>query len=166
VPVHGTPAKSFDFSFLQIPPGNEPEVIETDVVIVGSGCGGGVVAKNLAEAGYKVLIVDKSYHWPSDHYPMTEQEGWVHLFHNGGFLFCKSINSFHAQFIMLIRVKPTIALLVSLPVRPGEVVELSTGLLHCRRKALFAKNGQIMVFLSSPPQTIRTVLMRCVIVWG
>lgn len=89
VPVHGTPAKGYEFSFLQIPPGATPEVVEVDVVIVGSGCGGGVVAKNLAEAGYKVMVVDKGYHFEPDHYPMNETEGWVNLFHNGGFLFCK-----------------------------------------------------------------------------
>jgi hypothetical protein len=47
------------------------------------------VAKNLAAAGHRVLVVDKAYHWPAEHYPMAESEGWVHLFHNGGFLFCK-----------------------------------------------------------------------------
>jgi FAD binding domain len=103
VPVHGAPAKGYDFSFLQIPPGDKPEVIETDVVIVGSGCGGGVVAKNLAEAGYKVIVVDKSYHWSSDHFPMKEQDGWVHLFHNGGFLFCKFADRIYPMFNMLIR---------------------------------------------------------------
>lgn len=89
VPIHGEPQKGYDFSFIQIPPGTEGEILETDVVIVGSGCGGAVVAKNLAEAGHRVIVVDKSYHWPTDHLPMTETEGWVQLFHNGGFLFCR-----------------------------------------------------------------------------
>lgn len=89
VPVHGTPMKSFDFSFIEIPPGPKPEVIEIDVVIVGSGCGGGVVAKKMAEAGYSVIVVDKSYHWPAEHLPMTQAEGFPHLFLNGGFLFCR-----------------------------------------------------------------------------
>ncbi|KAF2665538.1 long-chain fatty alcohol dehydrogenase [Microthyrium microscopicum] len=89
VPVHGTPAKGFEFSFIELPPGSQPEIIETDVVVVGSGCGGGVVAKNLAEAGHKVLVVDKAYHFSAEHFPMVESEGWVHLFHNGGFLFSK-----------------------------------------------------------------------------
>jgi len=89
VPVHGTPAQGFDFSFLQIPPGDDkiPEMIETDVVIVGSGCGGGVVAKELSSQGYKVIVVDKSLHWPAEHLPMREEDGWNHMFHNGGFLF-------------------------------------------------------------------------------
>ena len=89
VPVHGTPVRGFDFQFIEIPPGPEAEIIETDVVVVGSGCGGGVVAKNLAEAGYNVIVADKAYHWPSEHLPMVESEGWGQMFHNGGFLFCK-----------------------------------------------------------------------------
>ncbi|USP80136.1 hypothetical protein yc1106_07410 [Curvularia clavata] len=86
VPVGMKPGKGFDYEFIQIPPGNEPEVIETDVLIVGSGCGGGVSAKNLAEAGHRVLIVEKAYHWTPDHYPMAEVDGWHHLFMSGSFL--------------------------------------------------------------------------------
>ena len=86
VPVGMKPGKGFDYEFVQIPPGDEPEVIETDMLIVGSGCGAGVSAKNLAEAGHRVLVVEKSYHWTPDHYPMAEVEGWHHLFINGSFL--------------------------------------------------------------------------------
>lgn len=89
VPVHGKPTPGFDFDFIQIPPGEPAEVLETDVVIVGSGCGGGVVAKKLAEAGHRVIVVDKGYHWPSEHFPMTEAEGWSHLFMGGGALVCE-----------------------------------------------------------------------------
>jgi choline dehydrogenase-like flavoprotein len=84
VPVHGTPADGFPYQFLQFPPGEEPEIIETDVVIIGSGCGGGVAAKNLAEAGHRVIVVEQSYHFPEKHFPMTLKEGPVHLFTNGG----------------------------------------------------------------------------------
>jgi len=83
-PVHGKPGKGFDYSFIQFPPGPEPEVIETDVLIVGSGCGGGVCAKNLAEAGYTVLVVEKAYHFPAAHLPMSEADAGIHLFQNGG----------------------------------------------------------------------------------
>ncbi|KAL1801107.1 hypothetical protein ACET3X_001449 [Alternaria dauci] len=86
VPVGMRPGKGFDYEFIQIPPGDKPEVIETDVVIVGSGCGGGVTAKNLAEAGHGVLIVEKAYHWTPDHFPMSEKDGWHHLFMSGSFL--------------------------------------------------------------------------------
>jgi hypothetical protein len=89
VPVHGKPQPGFDFEFIQIPPGEEPEVLETDVVIVGSGCGSGPMAKKLSEAGYRVTVVEKGYHWPSEHFPMKEEEGWSHLFMGGGALVCK-----------------------------------------------------------------------------
>ena len=86
VPTGMKPGKGYDYEFIQIPPGDSPEVIETDVVIVGSGCGGGVSAKNLAEAGHKVLVVEKAYHWTPDHFPMSEANGWNHLFMNGAFI--------------------------------------------------------------------------------
>ncbi|RMY68819.1 hypothetical protein D0863_06866 [Hortaea werneckii] len=85
-PVHDNPPGTyFPFKFLQIPPSDqkEPEVIEADVVIVGSGCGGAVAAKVLAEAGMRVLVVDKSYYWPPEHLPMSEEEGAQHLFAQG-----------------------------------------------------------------------------------
>ena len=84
MPIHGKPGKGFDYSFIQFPQGDEPEVLETDVVIVGSGCGGGVCAKNLAEAGSRVIVVEKAYHYPPEHLPMSEADAGVHLFMNGG----------------------------------------------------------------------------------
>ncbi|KXT07178.1 hypothetical protein AC578_2418 [Pseudocercospora eumusae] len=82
---HAAPA-GFPFTFLQIPHSSspEPEVIETDVVIVGSGCGGAVAAKYLAEAGLKVIVVDQSYYWSPEHFPMAENQAGSHLFGNGG----------------------------------------------------------------------------------
>ncbi len=84
VPVHGKPGKGIDYQFVQFPPGSDTETIETDVVIVGSGCGGGVCAKNLAEDGHRVLVVEKAYHFPPEHLPMSEADAGVHLFMNGG----------------------------------------------------------------------------------
>ena len=89
VPAHGSPAKDgYPFRFLQFPPTNaaEPETINADVVIVGSGCGGAVAAKTLAEAGLKVLVVDKGYYWSPLRLPMSELEGSAHLFDNGGLM--------------------------------------------------------------------------------
>lgn len=88
VPVHGKPSKGFEYEFIQIPPGDEPEVLETDLVIVGSGCGAGVCAKTLAEDGHRVIVVEKAFHWPAEHLPMSEQEGSVHMFMNGGAILC------------------------------------------------------------------------------
>ncbi|KAJ4376812.1 hypothetical protein N0V86_006930 [Didymella sp. IMI 355093] len=86
VPTGMKPGKGYDYEFIQLPPGDKPEVIRTDVVIVGSGCGGAVCAKNLAEAGHRVLVVEKAYHWTPDHFPMSEADGWNHLFMNGAFI--------------------------------------------------------------------------------
>lgn len=84
VPIHGKPGKGFEYDFIQFPPGDEPEILETDVVIVGSGCGSGVCARNLAEAGLRVIVVEKAYHYPPEHLPMTEADAAVHLYMNGG----------------------------------------------------------------------------------
>ncbi|KAF2753833.1 long-chain fatty alcohol dehydrogenase [Pseudovirgaria hyperparasitica] len=86
VPVHGTPGKGFEYSFIQMPPGDGPEIIETDVVVVGSGCGAGVSAKNVADAGYRVIVAEAGHYWPPEHLPMTEQEGQTNLFMNGGLM--------------------------------------------------------------------------------
>lgn len=87
VPVDlGPPNTTFAYNFLQIPPSStdEPEIVEADVVIVGSGCGGAVAAKALAESGLQVILVDKSYYWKPEHLPMSENDAAVHLFANGG----------------------------------------------------------------------------------
>lgn len=97
VPVNFSPQPAeepYPHQFLQLPPpaaaadggGNDdsPETIETDVVIVGSGVGAGVTAKNLAEAGHRVLVVEKSYHFPETHFPMDGKQGPAHLFASGG----------------------------------------------------------------------------------
>lgn len=61
-----------------------PEIIETDIVIVGSGCGAGVVAKTLSEAGHRVLVLDKSYHHPATHLPMAGPEHLLHMIEGAG----------------------------------------------------------------------------------
>ena len=83
-PVHGKPGKGFDYDFLQVPSGDGPHLLETEVVIVGSGCGAAVAAKNLAEDGHSVLIVDKAYHYPPEYLPMTGLHASQLLFEGGG----------------------------------------------------------------------------------
>jgi choline dehydrogenase-like flavoprotein len=91
------PGDGFEFEFIQFPLGDEVATIETDVVIVGSGCGGGVCAKNLAESGHRVIVVEKSYHWTPEHFPMREADGFNHLFMNGGIMTCQYSNLYFAQ---------------------------------------------------------------------
>jgi hypothetical protein len=83
-PTHVKPGKGFEFDFLQFPPDDTPETLDTDVVIVGSGCGGAVCAANLAKAGHRVIVVEKAYHFPPTHFPMNESEAGAHIFMNGG----------------------------------------------------------------------------------
>ncbi|KAI1432324.1 GMC oxidoreductase [Xylaria sp. CBS 124048] len=78
------PGPTFDYDFMQFPAGDEPAVVDVDVVIVGSGCGGGVCAKVLAEAGHNVLVVDKGYYFPPSHLPMTSSAANAHLFESNG----------------------------------------------------------------------------------
>lgn len=85
-PKHGSPGKGFDFSFVDFQEDDTPAVRETDVVIIGSGCGGAVCAKNLAEAGLKVLVCEKGHYWRPEYLPMKPEESTAHLFMNGGMI--------------------------------------------------------------------------------
>ena len=84
VPRQGKPTPGHEFDFMQFPPTSSVAELETDVVIVGSGCGAGVCAKNLAEKGHRVIVVEKSYHYPASHFPMQGGDASVHLFEAGG----------------------------------------------------------------------------------
>ncbi|KAL9111675.1 MAG: hypothetical protein Q9227_003949 [Pyrenula ochraceoflavens] len=84
VPKHGKRQHGYEFEFLQFKLADEIQTLDTDIVIVGSGCGGGVCAKVLSEAGLRVLVVDKSYHYPSNHFPMDANNANIQLMENGG----------------------------------------------------------------------------------
>ncbi|MDQ6793848.1 MAG: GMC family oxidoreductase N-terminal domain-containing protein [Chloroflexota bacterium] len=58
--------------------------LEADVVVVGSGAGGGVVAADLAAAGRSVVILDAGPFVDERTMPATELDGFDHLYLNHG----------------------------------------------------------------------------------
>jgi choline dehydrogenase-like flavoprotein len=61
--------------------------VAADVVIVGSGCGAGVVANRLANEfgpAMKILVLEKGRHFDASHFPLSQAAGLASLFENGG----------------------------------------------------------------------------------
>ncbi|KAI5238258.1 long-chain fatty alcohol dehydrogenase [Aureobasidium subglaciale] len=88
-PINHSYGPGFDFPFVVFPPLPQgstlvPATLETDVLIIGSGCTGAVAASVLARSGLDVVVAEKGYHWKPTHLPMSEKDGMVHLFANGG----------------------------------------------------------------------------------
>lgn len=48
-----------------------------DVIVVGSGFGGAVVACRLAESGARVLVLERGRRWTKDQYPRQPQDAWL-----------------------------------------------------------------------------------------
>ena len=55
-----------------------------DVVVIGSGCGGGVVAAELAAEGHRVLVVDKGPYQPRAAYTQVEADAFDTMYEQGG----------------------------------------------------------------------------------
>jgi choline dehydrogenase-like flavoprotein len=61
------------------------QVFEADVVIVGSGCGGGLIAGKLAQAGQKVIVVELGSYRNESDFVQLELAAYQTLFLRGGF---------------------------------------------------------------------------------
>jgi choline dehydrogenase-like flavoprotein len=56
---------------------------EVDVIIIGSGCGGGVAAKNIAREGHSVLVLEAGPFYPSRQISFEERRMTAKLFKHG-----------------------------------------------------------------------------------
>jgi choline dehydrogenase-like flavoprotein len=58
---------------------------DVDAVIVGSGCGGGVVAHQLVNAGFRVLVLEKGGFYQTDDFAKWKEcDAFTHAFDKGG----------------------------------------------------------------------------------
>ena len=48
-----------------------------DVIVIGSGFGGAITGCRLAEAGYKVLILERGRRWDKTNYPRKPEDKWI-----------------------------------------------------------------------------------------
>jgi cholesterol oxidase len=51
--------------------------MDFDVVVIGSGFGGAITASRLAEAGYRVLILERGRRWDKNSYPRQAGDMWT-----------------------------------------------------------------------------------------
>lgn len=90
--------KAFDY---HAPPSSDPEpdapriqplkitsadVLDTDVLVIGSGAGGGVVAGELARAGHQVIVVEKGEYYPDHAFPRSEAKSMETMYEKYGSL--------------------------------------------------------------------------------
>lgn len=72
---------------------NEYDELSIDVVVIGSGCGGGVVAHQLILAGYNVLVLEKGgYYNSADFSRWRESEAMTNTLEKGGLCTTKDGN--------------------------------------------------------------------------
>lgn len=76
------PSYPFKFESISTP----FEIIETDVLIIGSGSGGGVAAAVLSAGNRKSLVIEKGPFSPEEEWTGNPAEGFTKLYQNSGIL--------------------------------------------------------------------------------
>ncbi|WP_290618408.1 GMC family oxidoreductase N-terminal domain-containing protein, partial [Arsukibacterium sp. UBA4212] len=61
----------------------EDQHLEADIVIIGSGAGGGIAAEQLAQAGLKVLLLEEGAYYTHDDFVMEERWAYPNLYQEG-----------------------------------------------------------------------------------
>ena len=85
VPDHPLPSPSpVERALVSIPSGEATVHFESEVVIVGSGAGGGVVAARLAEQGHEVLVLEAGPYAPESDMPTDELAAFDRLYLDHG----------------------------------------------------------------------------------
>ena len=62
------------------------DFVECDIVVVGSGCGGGLMAAELSKAGYHVVLCEKADFTHNSDYVYIEREAMLKMYERGGAL--------------------------------------------------------------------------------
>ena len=86
VPATLAPITPMEIDRTPAPPGEEPLRLEADVIVVGSGAGGGVVAAELARAGRRVLVIEAGPFVDESTMPRDELDAYGRLYLNYGLL--------------------------------------------------------------------------------
>ncbi len=55
--------------------------LTTDIVVIGSGAGGGIAAETLTNAGFKVVIIEKGPYHDRNDFNMNEAEAYLYRYH-------------------------------------------------------------------------------------
>ncbi len=64
--------------------GHDGSMPEPDIIVIGSGAGGAIAARNLATLGHDVLIIEAGPHYPSQRITHEERRMTARLFKDGG----------------------------------------------------------------------------------
>jgi hypothetical protein len=83
---HSQRAKMYDFQMLRLPPGSQPVDLSFDAVVIGSGCGGGVMAAELSRAGKAVLVLDKGRYFHQQDMSLLEEDAFSQMYEQQGLL--------------------------------------------------------------------------------